>query len=208
MREIAGGESHTYLISLAPGQFVRILVEQKAVDLALKFAGPDRKQLTEANFTGVGSLESLSAEASTGGEYQLTISIVGPATLAGSYRVELEIKAAAAPQDKQRITAERLLDEARKSYEKGGEALEPGVEKARQALALWRELGDRYWEGVAVYLIGNGNLRAKKYDQAIEAYKQALDIRREVKDRGGEGNTLHSLGNSCLALNRDRKSVV
>ena len=206
-REIAGGESHTYRISLAPGQFVRILVEQKGIDLALNFAGPDRKQLTEANCTGVGSLESLSAEAATGGEYQLTISIVGPATLAGSYRVELAVKAAAAPQDKQRITAERLLDEARKSYEKGAEALEPGIEKARQALALWRELGDRYWEGVAIHLIGNGNLRARKYDQAIEAYKQALDIRREVKDRGGEGNALHNLGNACLSLNRNEEAV-
>ena len=40
-REIAGGESHTYQITLQPGQFVRVVLEQKAIDLALKLAVPD-----------------------------------------------------------------------------------------------------------------------------------------------------------------------
>ncbi len=206
-REIAGGQVHAYQINLAAGQFVRVLVEQKAIDLMLKLAPPDGKQLIEANFTGVGSLESLSAEATSSGEHQLTISAIGPATMVGSYRVRLETKTAASAQDKQRLTAERLLDEARKSYEKGAEALEPAVEKAQQTLPLWRELGDRYWEGVAIHLIGTAKLRLKKYDQAIQAYNQALQIRREVKDRQGESNTLNNLGNAYLALNRNEEAV-
>ena len=34
-REIAGGQSHTYQISLTSGQFVRVVVEQKGIDLTL-----------------------------------------------------------------------------------------------------------------------------------------------------------------------------
>ena len=78
-REIAGGESHTYQISLAAGQFMRVVAEQKNINVALKIAAPDGKQLIEANFGDVGELESLSVEAATGGEHRLTISARGAA---------------------------------------------------------------------------------------------------------------------------------
>jgi hypothetical protein len=139
-REIAGGESHKYTFTLQPGQFVRVVVEQKRIDVALKIAAPDGEPLIEANFGDVGELESVSVEAAAGGEYQLTIKAQGAA---GAYRVRLEVKAAASAQDKQRITAERLLVEVSKSFHQGAKAIAATIEKARQALTLWRELGDR-----------------------------------------------------------------
>ena len=184
-REIAGGQSHTYQISLAAGQFVRVVVEQRIIGVALKFAAPDGKQLLEVDVTSAGELESLSAEAATSGAHRLTISALGAATPVGSYRVQLEVKAAASAQDKQRLTAERLLTEAVKSNEQGAKALEPTIEKARQALTLWRELGDRYWEAATTNFIGQTCVRAGKYEQAIEPLNQALVIRREIKDRAG-----------------------
>ena len=205
-REIAGGESHAYRIALQPEQFVRVVLEQKDIDVTLALAAPDGKQVAEVELTGVGGLESLSAEAAAGGEHRLTVR-AGSATLAGSYRMRLEVKAAATAQDKQRMSAERLLDEAGKSNQKGAAAVEPTVEKARQALALWRGLGDRYWEGAALHLIGTAELQARKSEQAIEAFNQALDIRREVKDRAGEGSTLSNLGTANLRLNRGEKAI-
>ena len=94
-REIAGGESHTYQITLQAGQFVRVVVEQKAIDVALVLAAPDGKQVVEVNLTAAGGLESLSAEATLSGDYRLTVRATGPATLAGSYQVRLEVKPAA-----------------------------------------------------------------------------------------------------------------
>ncbi|MBA3766487.1 MAG: tetratricopeptide repeat protein [Acidobacteria bacterium] len=206
-REIAGGESHTYRIALQAGQFMRVVFEQKAVDVALALAAPNGKQVAEINLTGVGGLESLSAEAVASGDYRLTVRAVEAAALAGSYQVRLEVKAAATAQDKQRMSAERLLNEAGKSNQEGAAAVEPTVEKARQALALWRELGDRYWEGTALHLIGIAYFSAKKYEQAIEASNQALEIRREVKDRAGEASTLSNLGRANLRLNRGEKAI-
>ncbi len=206
-REIAGGESHTYKITLGLGQFMRVVLEQKAVDVALVLAAPDGRKVAEVELTGVGGLESLSAEAATGGEHRLTVRAAGSAAVAGSYRVRLEVKEAATAQDRQRMSAERLLDEAGKSNQKGAAAVEPTVEKARQALALWRELGDRYWEGTTLHLIGIAYFSAQKYEQAIEASNQALDIRREVKDRAGEASTLSNLGRTNYRLNRGEKAI-
>src|SRR5215210_7178979 len=114
-REIAGGQSHAYRLTLQAGQFVRVVVEQKGVDVALTLWGGDGKQPVEANLTEAGELESLSAEAAAGGEHQLTISAIGADSLVGSYQVRLEVTAAATAQDRQRMTAELLLVEAVKS---------------------------------------------------------------------------------------------
>ncbi len=159
-REIAGGQSHTYQISLAAGQFMRLLVEQKAIDVALKIAAPDGKQLI-TNFGEVGELESLSAEATAGGEHQITISANGAA---GSYQLRLEVKAATSAQDKLRLTAERLLNEAGESFDQGAGALETTIEKARQALRLWHEVGDRHWEAATANFIGQAYIAAGTYE--------------------------------------------
>ncbi|HEY5073984.1 MAG TPA: hypothetical protein VII34_04755, partial [Pyrinomonadaceae bacterium] len=42
--EIAGGQSHDYLITLQAGQFMSVVVEQKAIDVALVLADPDGKK--------------------------------------------------------------------------------------------------------------------------------------------------------------------
>ena len=77
-RQIAGGESHTFQITLTAGQFVRVVVEQRIIGVVLKFAAPDGKQLLEVDITSAGELESLSAEAAMTGMHQLTISGNGP----------------------------------------------------------------------------------------------------------------------------------
>jgi CHAT domain-containing protein len=204
-REISGGESHTYQISLTAGQFVRVVVDQKAIDLALMLVAPDGKQLVEVDLGVAGWLEPLSAEAAASGDYRLTVRAKGSAALAGSYQVRLEVKAVATTQDRQRLSAEKLLAEARKSLLK--RAAEPALENAQPALALCRELGDRYWEGFALFLIGTAHSLAQKHEQALDSYSQALAIMRELKDRAGEANTLKNMGNANISLGRNEQAI-
>ena len=206
-REIDRGQTHAYRISLAAGQFMRVVVEQRGMDVKVALAAPGGEQLTEFDFTRIGGMESLSAEAAASGDYRLTVRATDVENDTGTYQVRLEVKAAATAQDRQRMSAERLLNEAGKSYEEGAAAVETTVEKARQALALWRELEDRYWEGTALHLIGIAYFSAQKYEQAIEASNLALAIRRQVKDRAGEASTLSNLGKTNFRLNRREKAI-
>ena len=48
-RQLAGGESHTYQINLTAGQFMRVVVEQKGIDVALQMMSSDGKPLIEAS---------------------------------------------------------------------------------------------------------------------------------------------------------------
>src|SRR5947209_9211115 len=107
-REIAGGESHTYQISLAAGEFARFRLEQRGIDAALIVDAPDGKQLGVMNLTLAGDEESLSLEAAVTGDYRLTVRVAGLAMLRGTYRLEAAGKAAATAPDKQRIAAESL----------------------------------------------------------------------------------------------------
>ena len=204
-RESGVGESHTYQITLQAGQYVRVVVEQKAIDVALALAAPDGKQVVEVDLSGAGWLEPLSAEAAASGDYRLTVRAKGSATLVGSYQVRLEVKAAATAQDRRRLSAERLLAEARKSLLK--RAAEPALENAQPALALCRELGDRYWEGFAWFVIGTAHFVAMKHEQALDSYSQALAIMRELKDRAGEANTLKNMGNANISLGRNEQAI-
>ena len=204
-REIAGGQVHTFRIALAAGQFMRVVLDQKVIDLALALIAPDGKQVVEVNITSAGRLESLSAEAAASGDYRLTVRAIGAATLAGAYEVSLEVRAAATELDRKRIAAERLLVEGSKLMRTG--STQQAVEEAEQALALWRELRDRYWEAHTLNLLGIAYKDLGRNDRAIEYYEQALQIRREVKDRAGEGSVLNNLAIAYNNLSRYEKAI-
>src|SRR4030095_2275699 len=87
-REIAGGDSHIYQISLTSGQFARFRLEQRAIDATLILTAPDGKPLVEMSLTRAGDQESLSLEAPVNGDYRLTVRVGGLATLRGTYQLE------------------------------------------------------------------------------------------------------------------------
>src|SRR5262245_12133274 len=44
-REMAGGQRHTYRISLAPDQFFKAIIEQNGIDVVARLLGPDGKEI-------------------------------------------------------------------------------------------------------------------------------------------------------------------
>ena len=207
-REIAGGEAHTYQFKLAAGQFARVVVEQLVIDVAVALMAPDGKQIAEGDLsTGAFGQEPLSHEAAVSGDYRMVVRPIAATALKSAYRVRLEVKAAATAQDKQRISAERLLAEVARLSQQRGVSVAQTIEKAEQALTLWRALADRYWEARTLHLIGVAYASGSKNDQAIQYYEQALVIQREVKNRAGEGTTLDNLGNAYRSLSRYEKAI-
>jgi hypothetical protein len=109
-REIASGQTHNYQVKLAAGQFVRIVVEQKSIDVSLALVGSTGRTLVERDLTEIiGTHESLSFEAQASGDYRLTIKANGAPTLSGAYLVLMELKPAAGEPGRKRIALEQLL---------------------------------------------------------------------------------------------------
>ena len=207
--EIAGGQTHTYQIPLTAGQFMRVVVEQRGIDLTLTLVthgSEAAKPVAEVDLTRV-DLESLSYEATVSGDYRLTLRALGAATRTGNYQVRLEQRDAATAQDKQRIEAEKLLADAKWWGQPGGATVTQALEKAQQALLVWRALGDRYWEAYTLDLIGRAYSSSGKNDQAIESYKQALAIAQELKHQFGIASALHELGFQQMQIGRYEKAI-
>ena len=193
-REIAGGHTHTYQIALAAGQFIHVTTKPKNTNVALAFLSAEGKPAAEADFTGSGGLEALSFEAPAEGVLRLIVRSMDEAGMAGSYQVWLEMKTTATAEDRQRIGAERLLTEATRLHNQGGSSVGTALEKAEQALALWRTLDDQYCEAATLHLVGAIARTKVELQKAGEYFGQALALRRTIKDQVGEIQTLQNLG--------------
>ncbi len=207
-RTIVGGESHTYLITLAAGQFVRVVVEQKGIDVALALNGPDGKPLVASDLTGTfGLRESLSYEAAGTGPYQLVFRANGIATQSGAYEIRLDVKGSASAQDRKRITAESLLNEAFRLLGQRQYADAKLSENLGRALTTFRELDDDYSQALTLNLMGRTHEGNAQYEKAIEANEQAISLIRGEKLRAGEARLLLDLAGVYQYLNRTDKMI-
>src|ERR1044071_6665749 len=46
-RQIAGGQSHPYSISLSAGQYLKVIVEQKGIDVVVRLFGPGGQKIAD-----------------------------------------------------------------------------------------------------------------------------------------------------------------
>ncbi len=199
-RRIAGGQAHSYRIELGAGQFVRLVLEQKGVDLALDLAAPDGKQLAVINLTRPGGVESLSAETQVGGAYQLSIRALSPSHITGAYLLQMEIRAPST-EDTQRIIAEGMLVQANPMVSQSNIAPR-AIELLDKALPLWRAIGDRYWEANTLNLLARAYSSISSYEKAIEYAELGLALHRQVKNRAGEASapSLSARSTSSLSI--------
>src|SRR5262249_8891659 len=158
-RETATGQTHEYRIKMRAGEFARVTVEQRGVDVSLKLTGPDAKQIAEVNDKkGRDESETLLLVAEAKGYYLLAVSAATEdeeaaeekeakeAAAAGAkrYRAEIAELRAATEKDRSRISAEREMAEADLlRAEKEPEPLKQAAAKYQEAGALFRGAGDR-----------------------------------------------------------------
>lgn len=63
-----------------------------------------------------------------------------------------------------------------------------------QALEIYRAIGDKAEEGIALNNLGNVYYFLAEYAQAEQFYRQSLEISQQIGDKAGEGTTLSNLG--------------
>jgi tetratricopeptide (TPR) repeat protein len=76
----------------------------------------------------------------------------------------------------------------------------------QEALAIFREIGDRRAEGYCLYNLGSSYLAVGDAPKAAEFYASHLTLSRDIGDRLGEGGALAGLGNAYLTLGDARKA--
>lgn len=234
-RVIRGGMSHSYTFPLSRNQYVHAVVEQRGVDLEVSIFDPDNNAVAEVDRqNGSRGPEAISLIAKKQGTYRLEVHPASKSGPEGGYRVEITELRARVANDDLRVEAERITTEGGKLYAQGGaqgkkELYRESIEKFEQAIKLWRSLGDRYEEAVALYGIGwdYSDLGAYgmvkfpvplyrvrwsyetrgDHQKAIEYFKQALAYFIETKDSHGQAITYTGLAWPNLYLGNSKEAL-
>ena len=208
-RELKAGEMHAYIVRLTSGQYLRVVVEQKGIDVAVRLFGPDGQKLTEVDSpNGKEGPEPISMIAQVAGAYRLEVKSLDEGAAPGRYEIKVEDFRAATPKDLDRIAAERTFFEGLQFYAQGtAESRRKAIEKYIEALPLWRTAGDRKEEATTLNEIGGTYWQLGENQKALEYHSQALSLRRMIGDRHGEAQSLHNVGVDYWQLGDSQKAL-
>ena len=84
---------------------------------------------------------------------------------------------------------------------------EEAVGCSEEALAIYREIGDRPGQARAANNVAQACLRVRRFPQAVKAARRSLAVQRQAGDRYGAGIALGNLGDACRALARFDEAI-
>jgi Uncharacterized protein conserved in bacteria len=153
---LTGREKRSYQLALNSGQFAQAVVNQKGIDVSLYVCSPGGELVAEVDRqNGSWGPETVSFLVVMEGVYTLQVRPLTLSAVSGRYSVELKEPRDPTPLDELRVTAEKLVTEAGKLFDKRKpEFLLLSIEKYEQALRLWRRLDEPYEEAIALYGLG------------------------------------------------------
>lgn len=199
-RELAGGQIHRYQTALARGEFLRIAVEQRGVDLVIKLQGSDAKLSlefdSELRLHGVEEVEFV---AETEGAYQLEVAAKFNAFPSGKYRLSLAERRPSTEKDRQLDTARRSSSESIRL--RAAARYADAQELAEQVVATReRELGPTHLHtGLALQTLAKLHEDQGRYDAARSLAERVLNIREAALPTGHPDIGL-SLNNLAIVL--------
>lgn len=209
-REMRGGEQHTYQVNLSAGQYARIVVEQKGIDIVLALSGADGRTLLEVdnNLSGTRGMEVVSLIAEVSGSQLFNVRSLAEGASAGRYEVRIEDLKTATETDRTRVAAERsYFAGAQLQRERTGESRRKAIERYGEALRLMREAGDRRGEAMTLTNMGNIYHLLSDPQKAIHHLDQALIVWRDVGDRHLEAITRYIKGGVYNGVGEPQKAL-
>ncbi|MBI4748669.1 MAG: tetratricopeptide repeat protein [Acidobacteria bacterium] len=134
-RELNSGEKHSYPLQLKTNDYLKLVVEQRGIDVVVRLIGPDGKTLQEVDSpNGTQGSEPISAIIEQGGRYSIEIESLEKTAPPGKYDLSVEPVRVATEQDRAQIEIEKQSAEVEKLRQAG---------KYDQALPLAQQVLDR-----------------------------------------------------------------
>jgi CHAT domain-containing protein/Tfp pilus assembly protein PilF len=200
-RELSGGQSHSFKITMTSGQYSHIVVEQRGIDVALALLTPDGKKVGEVDIekTTVRS-EAISAIAEATGAYTIEVRSAEKTSGAGRYEIKIESLKMATAEDKYQVAGESIFREAKELENGLADDKRKSIEKYQGALELYQKAGASKGVCDALNNIGMVYWSLGEAHKALDKYNEALPPCRELRDRSGEATTLTNIGTVYWSL--------
>ena len=198
-RELAGGQPHEFLVSVPPGSYLNLTVNQLGVDVVLTIYRNDSEKVIEIDkANGTRGKERLSLIPDGASHYRLHIRTREEKPVAGRYVVEITEVHPVTSRDE-------TLWRAEQSFALGKQLLRQGtvpqaIEKYLDSLKLWRSANDKEGESTTLLNLANAYFTAGRIRQALDRYKEAEAIFQSLDDRFNSALTVHYVGMCELEL--------
>src|SRR6266511_3732285 len=207
-RELSGGQSHSYKITMISGQYLQVVVNQRGIDVAVALFAPDGKKISEVDSEDlVEGSETVSAIAEAAGAYRVEARSAEKTAKTGRYEIKLEELRAATAEDRHRVAGEALSREAERLQNGTLEAKRKSVEKYHEALDSYRRASDRKGEAVTLVGIGVVYLSMGETQKALEKFNEALLILQAVGNQNVEAITLTNIGAAYSSMGETQKAL-
>lgn len=200
-RTIEKGGAHEYPVVLAAGDFLRVTLEQRGVDLALRLVAPDRRTLLE-EADGPGpyntyATEDLAAVAEASGLHTIRVLAGGRMAPGAGYRLRIEAPRPAQPEDRLRVEAVRANQAATYAmFESGATAMERQLAYREEARRLWHELGEHGREADTMLLLGLLHKARGEAREAAALFRDAAELYAVAGDPAGQARALNETARS------------
>jgi tetratricopeptide (TPR) repeat protein len=207
-RELAGGQSHFYKITVTPGQYLNLEVDQRGIDLVVVLYAPDGKKETEATSLSRGTgLKTLIAIAETSGTYSIEVRSDEKTAKLGRYEIEVKELKEATAKDKYLVAAESVFQKADELAEGTSEEKRRSIDVYYEALGLYRKAGDSQGIVDTLNRIGKVYWILGEMQKVLDSLNEALLIIRSIGDRYREAATLNNIALIYRSLGEMRKAV-
>ncbi|MBO0799221.1 MAG: tetratricopeptide repeat protein, partial [Blastocatellia bacterium] len=176
-RELAGTQSHSYLIALDAGQYMKVNVEQRGIDVALQLLGPDGKQIVRINSEiGEKGEETVEYVAKEPGIHKLNVLPGRNNAAAGRYQIKLLELRRATENDLMLQEARDLTNEFRKLYAAG--KYDSAIPIAEHVLEIRKKAQGPNNPSVALYMSNLAILYFYRgdYAKAEQLFQEGLAI--------------------------------
>jgi CHAT domain-containing protein/Tfp pilus assembly protein PilF len=196
-RPLKGGETHSFQVSLAAGQYLCVEVEQRGIDIELRIAGPTKQMLvaTDALNSSQGP-EIAAIETTETGLHRIDIVSPGTATSAGTYQVKILALRPTTEADRVWLTAQRFYLEGKQLSEQStATALEQAVGRLSDALRIWQVQEDRLMVAHTLYYLVAVYRDLGQTQHALVYCGYALELLRALNQPREEAAALTTLAN-------------
>jgi CHAT domain-containing protein/Tfp pilus assembly protein PilF len=176
-RELAGGQSHDYQLTLADRQYVNLVVDQRGIDVVVKLFGPDSKPIMEFDSESrAQGQESVSLVAEAGGSYRLSVQPKMNRAAPGRYEIRIEALRVATDDDRALYEARKLGSECVRL--RGAAKYDDALPLAERALEIrQRVLGTNHRDvAAAISRLAQLYWDKGEYGKAEPLYERALAI--------------------------------
>jgi len=211
-RHIEGTASDKMRILLSGNQFLRLDVEQKGSDLAVRLSDPQGTALMDADSGNENyGPETIVAIAGQAGVYALEVKIGGGAP-SGDYTLQVRELRPVQANDAALVAAFRDYYEG--TALQGDGKWDAAEKELTRTAAFFHEAGESYREGLSLYSLASSETGAGAFRDSVEVYRRAAQVlhdagasREEALALNNWGGALDVLGDPDQALQKYQEAL-